>query len=159
MRFPSALSRPWAGPLAFALSLVMALWGLGPLVPEAMAAEATAAESVLLAAGERTAAVPGGGEDAESGASAATLAHGAQLFEAHCVGCHVGGGNIIRRGRTLKLQALQRNGLDSAAAIAQVAAQGRGQMSGYREALGGDGGAADVAAWVWQQALSGWQAE
>jgi mono/diheme cytochrome c family protein len=159
MRFPSALSRPWAGPLAVALSLVMALWGLGPLVPEAMAAEATAAESVLLAAGERTAAVPGGGEDAESGASAATLAHGAQLFEAHCVGCHVGGGNIIRRGRTLKLQALQRNGLDSAAAIAS---EGLAIARHLAPTLGGhlgDGGAADVAAWVWQQALSGWQAE
>jgi hypothetical protein len=30
-------------------------------------------------------------------------------------------------------------------------------MSGYREALGGDGGAVDVAAWVWQQALLGWK--
>jgi cytochrome c6 len=69
----------------------------------------------------------------------------------------VGGGNIIRRGRTLKLQALQRHGLDSAEAIATVAAGGLGQMSGYREALGGDGGAEDVAAWVWQQALQGWQ--
>ena len=90
-------------------------------------------------------------------AAAADLAHGAQLFEAHCVGCHVGGGNIIRRGRTLKLQALQRQGLDSAAAIAVVAAQGRGQMSGYGEALGGEGGAEDVAAWVWEQALQGWK--
>ena len=80
-----------------------------------------------------------------------------ELFEAHCVGCHVGGGNIIRRGRTLKLAALQRNGLDSAAAIATVAAEGRGQMSGYREALGGDGAVEDVAAWVWQQALQGWK--
>ncbi|MEB3361498.1 MAG: c-type cytochrome [Synechococcaceae cyanobacterium] len=93
----------------------------------------------------------------EPAAVEARLARGAQLFEAHCVGCHVGGGNIIRRGRTLKLKALQRNGLDSAAAIARVAAQGQGQMSGYREALGGDGGAEDVAEWVWQQALRGWK--
>jgi cytochrome c6 len=152
MRSASAWSRRWAGPLAWLLSLLVALLGLGPLVPESMAAE-----SVALAPGQPAAALPGVLEGAASTATAATLAHGAQLFEAHCVGCHLGGGNIIRRGRTLKLQALQRNGLDSAAAIAQVAAQGRGQMSGYREALGGDGGAEDVAAWVWQQALLGWK--
>lgn len=152
MRFPSAWSRRWAGPLAWALSLLVALLGLGPLVPQSMAAE-----SVAQAVGEPAAPVPGVLESAELPATAASLAHGAQLFEAHCVGCHVGGGNIIRRGRTLKLQALQRNGLDSAAAIAQVATQGRGQMSGYREALGGNGGAEDVAAWVWQQALLGWK--
>ena len=87
----------------------------------------------------------------------AGVAAAADLFEAHCVGCHVGGGNIIRRGRTLKLQALQRQGLDSAAAIAMVAAQGRGQMSGYRAALGGDDAAEDVAAWVWEQAMQGWK--
>jgi cytochrome c6 len=123
-RSPSAWPRRWVGPLAWALTAVLALLGLGPLA---------------------------------GAAAAADLAHGAQLFEAHCVGCHVGGGNIIRRGRTLKLQALQRQGLDSAEAIATVAAGGLGQMSGYREALGGDGGAEDVAAWVWQQALQGWQ--
>jgi cytochrome c6 len=130
--------------------VVFALLCLGPLAPAAAALEmvapgSVASESVTLAGS------PG------PAATEASLAHGAQLFEAHCVGCHVGGGNIIRRGRTLKLQALQRNGLDSAAAIARVAAQGQGQMSGYREALGGDGGAADVAAWVWQQALRGWK--
>ena len=72
------------------------------------------------------------------------------------MGCHVGGGNIIRRGRTLKLQALQRQGLASPEAIAMVAAQGLGQMSGYRDALGGDAAVQAVAAWVWQQALDGW---
>ena len=31
---------------------------------------------------------------------------GARLFENNCAGCHVHGGNIIRRGRTLQLAAL-----------------------------------------------------
>lgn len=84
-------------------------------------------------------------------------ATGAELFENHCAGCHAGGGNIIRRGRTLKLQALKRAGLDSPAAIASVAAEGRGQMSGYRQQLGGDPGVEAVAAWVWQQALADWK--
>ena len=40
-------------------------------------------------------------------------------------------------------------------AIAAVAADGIGRMSGYGERLG-EGGAEAVAAWVWQQALAGW---
>lgn len=85
----------------------------------------------------------------------ASLEAGARLFEAHCIGCHLGGGNIIRRGRTLKRQALERADLASPEAIAQVAAAGLGQMSGYGAVLG-PGGSEQVAAWVWQQALAGW---
>lgn len=80
---------------------------------------------------------------------------GAELFENHCAGCHVNGGNIIRRGKTLKLAALERQGLASAEAIAQVAAAGRGQMGGYGAVLG-EGGPEAVADYVWQQAQNGW---
>lgn len=80
---------------------------------------------------------------------------GAELFEAHCAGCHVNGGNIIRRGKTLRLAALERQGVASEAAIAAIAAGGAGQMSGYAGVLGEEGVAA-VAAWVWQQAQSDW---
>ena len=80
---------------------------------------------------------------------------GASLFETHCAGCHVNGGNIVRRGRTLRLAALERQGLASEAAIAAIAAGGVGQMSGYVGVLGEDGVAA-VAAWVWQQAQADW---
>jgi cytochrome c6 len=82
-------------------------------------------------------------------------ADGARLFEAHCAGCHLNGGNIIRRGKTLRLAALERQGLASEAAIAAIAAGGVGQMSGYAGVLGDDGVAA-VAAWVWQQAQADW---
>ena len=82
-------------------------------------------------------------------------ADGAQLFELHCAGCHLNGGNIIRRGKTLKLAALERQGVASKEAIAAIAAQGQGQMSGYAEALG-DAGIQQVAEWVWQQSLAGW---
>jgi len=80
---------------------------------------------------------------------------GAELFEAHCAGCHVNGGNIIRRGKTLRLAALERQGVASEAAIAAIAAAGVGQMSGYAGVLGEEGVAA-VAAWVWQQAQADW---
>ncbi len=80
---------------------------------------------------------------------------GARLFELHCVGCHVNGGNIVRRSRTLKQAALRRNGIEDAAAVAVIAARGIGRMDGYGDVLGEDGAAA-VGEWVWRQAELGW---
>ena len=80
---------------------------------------------------------------------------GAALFEQHCAGCHINGGNIIRRGKNLKLATLERRGLDSVEAIAQIAREGAGQMSGYGDVLG-DGGDRVVATWVLEQAQNAW---
>jgi cytochrome c6 len=88
-------------------------------------------------------------------ALAAPAAAGAELFGQHCAGCHIHGGNIIRRGKTLKLAALERQGLASPEAIARVAAGGLGQMAGYGAVLG-EGGPEAVAAYVWQQAQADW---
>ena len=82
-------------------------------------------------------------------------ADGAELLANHCAGCHVNGGNIIRRGKNLHLAALERNGIDAPERIAVIAAAGQGQMSGYGAVLG-DGGAEAVAAYVWQQAQLDW---
>lgn len=82
-------------------------------------------------------------------------ASGPALFAQHCAGCHVNGGNVIRRGKTLRLAALRRAGLEGPDAVARVAANGQGQMGGYGEVLG-PGGAEAVGAWVWQQALADW---
>jgi len=83
------------------------------------------------------------------------LQAGGRLFEAHCVGCHVNGGNVIRRGRTLRQAALEKAGLADPEAIARIAAGGIGQMSGYGAVLGEEG-AAQVGEWVWLQARTGW---
>ena len=80
---------------------------------------------------------------------------GATLFQQHCVGCHANGGNIIRRNKTLRLAALERNRIVDAAAVGAIAAQGVGSMGGYGEMLG-PGGAEAVGDWVWQQAQAGW---
>jgi len=80
---------------------------------------------------------------------------GASLFAQHCAGCHVNGGNVIRRGKTLRLAALTRAGLEGPEALARVAAVGQGQMGGYGAVLG-EGGAEAVGAWVWSQALADW---
>ena len=92
------------------------------------------------------------------GPALAASADGASLFEAHCAGCHIHGGNIIRRGRTLKLKALEHQGITSPEAIATIASQGIGQMGGYGPVLG-PGGAEQVGLFVWQQALAGWESQ
>ena len=80
---------------------------------------------------------------------------GSVLFQQHCVGCHVNGGNIIRRGKNLKLKTLERDGIATVQAIAAIAREGRGQMSGYGDALGSDGDQL-VAEWVLSQAQKAW---
>lgn len=84
-----------------------------------------------------------------------TAADGAELFANHCAGCHINGGNIIRRGKNLHLAALERNGVAGPEQIAVIAAAGQGQMSGYAAVLG-EGGADAVANYVWQQAQLDW---
>ena len=86
---------------------------------------------------------------------AAAANEGAALFQQHCAACHINGGNIIRRGKTLKLKALERQGIASVDAIAQVAREGVGQMSGYGDVLG-PGGDQLVAEWIWDQAQNAW---
>jgi cytochrome c6 len=88
-------------------------------------------------------------------ASPAQLAEGGRLFANTCAGCHLNGGNIVRRDRTLKLKALQRRGIDGPETIARIAAEGIGRMDGYVKVLGPDG-PEKVGAWVWKQALENW---
>ena len=73
----------------------------------------------------------------------------------HCSGCHINGGNIIRRQKNLKLNSLKRWGLDNPEAIARVAREGIGSMSGYEEVLGEKGDQL-VAKWIWNQAQNAW---
>ena len=64
---------------------------------------------------------------------------GALLFEQHCAGCHINGGNIIRRGKNLKLKTLEREQIATVDAIAAIAREGRGLMRGYADVLGSNG--------------------
>jgi cytochrome c6 len=80
----------------------------------------------------------------------------AHLFELNCGGCHLNGGNIVRRGKTLKLQALERNGFHGPAEISQIITQGKGNMSAYGDRLTA-GQIEAVSAYVWEQAQANWQ--
>ena len=83
---------------------------------------------------------------------------GGNLFKHNCAGCHVNGGNIIRRSKNLKISSLKRNGIDNPEAIAKIARQGVGIMSGYEDLLG-DNGDQIVGNWVWEQAQKAWVQE
>ena len=80
---------------------------------------------------------------------------GENLFKQNCAGCHINGRNIIRRSKNLKISSLKRNGIDNPEAIAKIARQGIGIMSGYEDNLGVDGDRI-VANWVWEQAQKAW---
>ncbi len=86
---------------------------------------------------------------------AETTNEGEHLFLKHCSGCHINGGNIIRRNKTLKLKDLHRNNLDSPESIANIAKDGIGIMSGYKEVLG-EKGAEIVSIWIWEESQNAW---
>ncbi|MBE9047141.1 c-type cytochrome [Pleurocapsales cyanobacterium LEGE 10410] len=84
------------------------------------------------------------------------LERGAAVFEANCAGCHVGGGNIVRRRKNLKLKALQRNQMDTQEAIVSIVTYGKGVMSAYGDKLSPQQ-ISDVSAYVLQKAEQNWK--
>jgi len=86
----------------------------------------------------------------------ADLAHGAAVFEATCAGCHVKGGNIMRRGKNLKARALQRNQADSIEAVSSIIRNGKGVMSAYGDRLSAIE-IRDLASYVLDRANADWQ--
>ncbi len=81
---------------------------------------------------------------------------GAEIFSFHCAGCHVNGGNIIRRGKNLKKNALKKYGMDSLAAITAIVTNGKNNMSAYKERLTTEE-IQQVAAYVLEQAEKDWK--
>jgi cytochrome c6 len=81
---------------------------------------------------------------------------GAKVFEIHCAGCHINGGNIVRRGKNLKLKTLQKNQMDSIAAITEIVTNGKNNMSAYRDRLT-EPQIQEVATYVLDQAEHNWK--
>ena len=84
------------------------------------------------------------------------LTNGAAVFKANCAGCHVKGGNIVRRGKNLKLKTLHKRQLDNEAAISSLVTNGKGIMSAYGDKLTA-AEIADVSAYVLKRAEEGWK--
>jgi cytochrome c6 len=88
-------------------------------------------------------------------ANAVDTANGEQIFSVHCAGCHINGGNIVRRGKTLKKQALKKYGMDSIEAVTSIVTNGKNNMSAYKDRLT-EQQIQDVAVYVIEQAEKGW---
>ncbi|KZL51759.1 cytochrome C6 [Nodularia spumigena CENA596] len=89
-------------------------------------------------------------------AIAADTNHGAEVFSVHCAGCHINGGNIIRRGKNLKEKALKRYGMDTIEAVTSIITNGKNNMSAYADRLTPQE-IQEVATYVLEQAQTGWR--
>lgn len=78
-------------------------------------------------------------------------ATGAQIFGSRCVACHINGGNIVNRNKTLKKAALDKYNMYSAKAIITQVTCGKGVMPQFGKEFNQQQ-IADVAAYVLQQA-------
>lgn len=87
---------------------------------------------------------------------AADTANGAKIFEVNCAGCHLNGGNIVRRGKNLKQKALKKYGMDSIDAIANIVTNGKNNMSAYKDRLN-EQEILDVSVYVLEQAQKDWR--
>jgi len=87
---------------------------------------------------------------------AADTVNGAKIFSIQCAGCHINGGNIVRRGKTLQQKALKRNGVDNLESIATLVANGKNNMSAYKDRLTTQE-IEDVSAYVLEQAAKNWR--
>ncbi len=90
------------------------------------------------------------------GAEVGAELSGEKLFEIQCAGCHAGGGNIIRRGKNLKLKALQKNKVDTLEAVVALVTQGKGNMSAYADRITPEE-IQTVSAYVLSQAQKNWK--
>ncbi|ACK69335.1 cytochrome c class I [Gloeothece citriformis PCC 7424] len=84
------------------------------------------------------------------------IGQGEQLFQTYCVGCHPNGNNIIRRGKTLKSQALKRYKMDSLEAITNLVTYGKNNMSAFQDRLS-QPEIESVARYVLEQAEKDWR--
>jgi cytochrome c6 len=95
------------------------------------------------------------------------LLNSAEQFTRSCAGCHTGGGNVVEGTQTLKLDALERNGLTSEDALYQIIYSGKRKMPGYGEGCAPKGACTfgprlsddvirGLAQYVSEQAKAGW---
>lgn len=88
--------------------------------------------------------------------TATNPATAAEVFSVNCAGCHINGGNIIRRGKNLKQKALKRYSMDSIDNIANLVANGKNIMPAYKDRLS-EQQILEVSAYVLSQAEKDWK--
>ena len=90
-----------------------------------------------------------------SNALAVETSTAAEIFTSNCAGCHINGGNIVRRGKNLKQKALKKYQMDLVDAIANLVENGKNAMPAYKDRLSNQQ-IIDVAGYVLDQAEKGW---
>jgi cytochrome c6 len=88
-------------------------------------------------------------------ANAGDIASGAKIFSANCAACHAGGNNVIMATKTLKKDALEKNGINSLDAIKTQVTKGKNAMPAFGGRLSATQ-IEDVASYVLSQAEKGW---
>ncbi|MBD2344954.1 cytochrome c6 PetJ [Anabaena subtropica] len=87
---------------------------------------------------------------------AADSVSGAKVFSANCASCHAGGKNLVQANKTLKKDALEKFGMDSAEAIIAQVTNGKNAMPAFKGRLKPNQ-IEDVAAYVLDQADKDWK--
>jgi mono/diheme cytochrome c family protein len=80
---------------------------------------------------------------------------GADVFNAHCATCHEDGGNRLKPDKTLKLQDLKQNGMDTLEAVTSQVKNGTPPMPAFKNILN-ETQIKTVSAFVLEQAKKGW---
>ncbi|WP_392532679.1 cytochrome c6 PetJ [Nostoc sp. C117] len=89
-------------------------------------------------------------------AIASDTVNGEQIFSNYCAGCHMNGGNIVRRGKNLQKQALNKYGMNSIEAVISIVTNGKSNMSAYKDRLS-EQQIQHVATYVIEQAEKDWR--
>jgi cytochrome c6 len=87
---------------------------------------------------------------------AADASAGAEVFNKNCSACHSGGKNIMNPAKTLSINDLKSNSMDSEAAIITQVTNGKAPMPAFGTSLSEEQ-IKNVAAYVLQQANAGWK--
>lgn len=78
-----------------------------------------------------------------------------EVFDKNCSSCHAGGKNIMNPDKTLSMESLEKNGVNSLGAIKTLVSKGKAPMPAFASML--DEKQIDaVAAYVLEQAKKGW---
>ncbi|MBW4617095.1 MAG: c-type cytochrome [Desmonostoc vinosum HA7617-LM4] len=81
---------------------------------------------------------------------------GAKVFSANCASCHAGGKNLVQAQKTLKKDALEKYGMNSAEAIIAQVTKGKNAMPAFQGRLK-PSQIEDVAAYVLDEANKDWK--
>lgn len=86
---------------------------------------------------------------------AVSIEDGEKIFNANCAACHAGGRNVLMPDKTLELEILHINGMDSVDAITTQVTYGKNAMPSFGGRLSGND-IENVANYVLSQSKAGW---